>query len=368
MTESPFTESHYKSRRKKLLKELATQKLDAFLVYAPVNVRYLTGFSGDSSILLLSPKKCLLITDGRFTTQLAEECPELEIDVRPVTETLPFRVSKILESFKFKSVGYESHRMTVDFFHSLGSLIHEPMVNLVEKLRAIKDKQEIAEIKKAIDIAQKAFQATRFSLDPQMTEIDVRNLLEGTMRNLGAETAAFETIVGAGPTAALPHAHPGLQKIGQHHHLLIDWGAKLSTGYCSDMTRVLLLGKLPAKIKTIYQVVSDALEAAIEQIKPGVACSQVDKAARSLIKKRKYGAYFNHGLGHSFGMEVHETIRFSPNSNQILEPGMMMTVEPGIYLDGYGGVRLEENLIVTETGFERLSTLTTDISEMMIDI
>jgi Xaa-Pro aminopeptidase len=362
--------ARYKTRRDKLLASLKKQSIDALLVFAPVNVRYLTGFTGDSSVLIIGKDICVLVTDGRFTAQLEEECPELDLDVRKVTETQPERIAKVLNKAKPMVVGYESDRVTVDACQSIISLAET--LNFVahkgevEELRKIKDEDEIKEIRKAIHIGEKAFQLVRLGLNKEQNELDVRNELEQAMRRFGGEGPGFETIIGSGPNAALPHARPGTRVIGDDNHLLFDWGVATSQGYRGDITRVLITGKINSKLQTIYNVVKEAEQLAISRIKPGVSCQEIDALARNYIAEKGFGPKFNHGLGHSFGLEIHEGVRFSPNSTQVLQAGMVVTVEPGIYLPGFGGVRIEDDVLVTKDGHEVLSTLPRELEEMFV--
>jgi Xaa-Pro aminopeptidase len=366
-----FSASRYASRRQNLLKLLKQNELQGLLVFAPVNVRYLTGFSGDSSVLVIGPEICVLVTDGRFTAQLAEECPDLELDVRKVSETQPERIGKLLVKRKLARVGFESDRVTVDSFGAIEKALSKlelvPAKGLVEQLRVIKDADEIADIRTAIRFAERSFQMIRHSLQKNMTELDVRDELEAAMRKLGGAGPGFETIVGSGPNSALPHAHPGDRQLLHDQHVLIDWGVATHLGYRSDLTRVLFTSKISPKLQNIYSIVRDAHQQAIAAIRPGITCAEVDAVARRIITEKGFGAKFNHSLGHSFGLEIHEGVRLSPNSQQVLQPGMVVTVEPGIYLQGFGGVRIEDDVLVTRDGYEVLSSLSSQLEEMYVD-
>lgn len=364
--------NQYELRVKRLQRQLASTDHEALLISSPINVRYLTGFTGDSSWLLVERKKILLISDGRFTVQLEDECPNLPVVYREVGQIIEHKLAEVLQGKEIKNLGVEGAHFRIGSLETIRSTdgctteIHSTM-GLVESLRNIKDKHEIQEMRKAVDIAERAFQSLIPMLQPDWTEIQVRNRLEYLIRELGAEEAAFETIVAAGPRAALPHAHPSEVRIGDHPLLLIDWGAKLSSGYHSDMTRVLFFGKPSAKMRKAYEAVRETELASIEALAAGVPCVDIDKTCRKVLKKRKLEEAFNHGLGHGLGMEVHEAIRLSPTSEQTLEAGMVITIEPGVYFADWGGIRIEDDVLITANGYEVLSSLPTDLDAMTIN-
>ena len=211
---------------------------------------------------------------------------------------------------------------------------------LVERGREVKDRWHLDQIRAAIVCAQRGIGVFRSSLRLEQTETEIRYLLESAMRSFGASGTGFEPIVGVGPTAALPHAHAGTRRVSEHPILLVDWGASTNSGYRSDLTRVFITGKPTRQIEMVYKTVLAAQQAAIKAIRPGVKCSAVDRIARALIEKAGFGKYFGHGLGHGFGLEIHESVRISPVSDREFEPGMVVTVEPGIYLPGKFGVRI----------------------------
>lgn len=373
MSESfPIPRSRFISRRKKLVAAIKKEQLPALLVSNPTNVRYLTNFSGDSSYLIIGPSLCILVSDDRFTVQIGKECPDLDLILRTVGETINDAVGKVLKKAKISSIGFESTDLTVSQFKNLDSklenceLVEKP--SLVESLRKIKDKDEISEIRIAVHQAERAFDLARAGLRPEMTERDVRNQLESGMRSFGAEEAAFETIVAAGPNAAMAHARPGSSIIGESDFTLIDWGAKTPSGYHSDLTRIIATSKISPKLEKVYGVVLKAQQSAIQKIRPGIPASEIDQIARSIIADAKYGKKFGHALGHGIGLEIHEAIRLGPSSDELLEEGMVITVEPGIYLSGWGGVRIEDDVLVTKNGFEVLSNVTRDLEALQIHL
>jgi Xaa-Pro aminopeptidase len=262
--------------------------------------------------------------------------------------------------------------MTVEESENLSKKVRQVELvatsGLVEELRMIKDAHEIGEIREAVRIAERGFSCLRSALVGGATELEVAHDLEHSMRRFGAERAAFEPIVAVGPRAALPHARPGKNHINESPILLVDWGAETTSGYKSDLTRVLVTGKVLPKLEKIYGVVLKAQLRAIDAIRPGAKASQVDRAARSIIEKAGFGKQFGHGLGHGFGLDIHEEPRMSPISKCELKPGMVITVEPGIYIPGWGGVRIEDDVLVTRDGHEVLTSVPKNFDESIVAI
>jgi Xaa-Pro aminopeptidase len=361
-------ENHPK-RRDRLRAGLKRLGADGLLVTNFVNVTYLTGFTGDDSFLLVRPKGELLISDGRYVTQLGEECPNLELHVRPPAVSMLQAVAKVLRSAKIKRLAIEGDSISV----SLRDCIAEKLPKLelvatsalVETLREIKDREEIAQLRDAIGYAQTAFEAIRGALRPQQSEKEIADQLDYQIRLAGAKASAFPTILAVGPRAALPHATPTDKRVLEGDFVLIDWGAS-GRLYRSDLTRVLVTGKISSKLARIYRAVLSAQTQAIAAIGPGVAARDVDAVARSVIAEAGFGRRFNHGLGHGLGLEVHESPRLAANSPTVLRPGMVVTVEPGIYLPGWGGVRIEDDVLVTRTGHEVLSNAPKQLEEMIV--
>lgn len=350
----------FAERRDRLRKGLKKAKVDALLVSNFTNVTYLTGFTGDDSYLLLTPKNQIVISDPRYTTQLQEECPRVDVHIRPPGQGMLQAVETLLKQAKLSRLGIEGDSMTVAFRErmaaKLGRVELITTCGAVEELRMCKDKNEVAEIRRAIDYAQQAFEGVRKLLHPEQTEKEVADSLEHQMRRCGATGASFPSIVAVGDRAALPHYRPHDRRISEAPFVLIDWGA-VGRGYVSDLTRVLVTGKIPPKLQRIYEVVLNAQERAIAAIKPGLTCEQVDTAARGVIEKAGFGKQFGHGLGHGIGLEIHEAPRLAKGQSVKLRPGMVVTVEPGIYVPGFGGVRIEDDILVTRTGCEVLTNL-----------
>ncbi|HMC10390.1 MAG TPA: Xaa-Pro peptidase family protein, partial [Pirellulaceae bacterium] len=312
---------------------LAKQSLAALLVTDERNVTYLTGFTGDSSYLLLAGNRELLVTDGRYTQQLAEECPGLELAIREPGSKLPDFAAEVAGKLGLPSLGIEADVVTVSFHGKLHEALKESQLahtsGLVESLREIKDDGEIAEIREAIDIAERAFGEIRKSLRFGRTEKEIADDLEHHIRLFGGTCGAFPSIVGVGPRAALPHGRPTPDsRIGDFDFVLIDWGAR-GRLYHSDLTRVLVTGKLSPQLEKVYGVVLAAQRAAIAATRPGAVMKEVDAVAREVIAEASYSKEFNHSLGHGIGLAVHELPRLAPDQDRQLAPGMVVTVEPG---------------------------------------
>ena len=362
---------NYSARRDRLVRLLKKTGVDALLVNSESNVRYLTGFTGDSSWLYISKLKTILISDTRYETQIANECEGLDVVIRDARRTMSLAVSDIVSKAKPKNLGFEADYLTVQQHNSLAENLPNTEFTatsgVTEQLREIKDKWELAQIRQAIQIAERGIAVVRSSLRLNQTEKEIRYLLEEAMRGFGGNGPAFEPIVGVGPTAALPHAHAGDLTVDESSALLIDWGAETQSGYRSDLTRVFFTGKVTQQMKKVYETVLEAQQKAIAAIQPGKLCSEVDAIARNIISDKGFGKYFGHGLGHGIGLDVHEAVRLSPLSDQVLQPGMVVTVEPGIYLPGKFGVRIEDDVLVTKDGHEVLTSVPREFDDAIIE-
>jgi Xaa-Pro aminopeptidase len=341
--------------------------LDALLVTHPANVSYLTGFTGDSSALVVGLDRVLMVSDFRFDTQLRDECPGLERHIRPSGRTLAQELGGVVARLGFRRVGFEAAAVSVadqlTLMDGVGSVGLEGTTGVVEASRVIKDEGEIAEIRRAIAVAERAFLEWRGALDPQWSEKEAADALEFSLRRAGAVASAFPPIVAAGPRGALPHARPepGV-RIGSADVVLVDWGACLGPlPYRSDLTRVVATGKVTPSFERRYGIVLEAQRRAISAIRPGVKGLEVDAEARSYIDEAGYGRFFDHGLGHGIGLEVHEAPGVRIGSEDELKPGMVLTIEPGIYVPDWGGIRIEDDVLVTPDGCEILSRLPRDL-------
>ncbi|QEG38374.1 M24 family metallopeptidase [Roseimaritima ulvae] len=361
---------NYAARLDRLRSEIASQSLDALLVTSEINVRYLTGFTGDSTYLLVHAEGETLLSDRRYETQLQQECPDLEALVRGPDRTMLQLVEQALEKWAGNQrVGLEADHVSwadqTQFAAAAGSSQLQPTSGLVEAIRCIKDEAEIAILRRAVWIAERTFEGLQAQLRPGWTELEMAHEVESLMRRLGASGCGFAPILAVDANAALPHAHPGRQTLDQAEVLLVDWGAKYQ-GYTSDLTRTLSIGPPSDKFRQVYQVVLEAQQAAIDAMAPGVALAEVDAAARQVIADAGFGEYFGHGLGHGIGLQVHEFPRMASISKGTLEAGMVVTVEPGIYLPGQFGVRIEDDVLITAGGHEVLSELAKGLEDCTV--
>ena len=356
-------------RREKLRRLIRKEKADAILVTDFTNVTYLTGFTGDDSYLLVTSDGAILLTDSRYTVQLGEECPGLDLDVRTSGTSMYDAISKVVGQAKIGTLVVEADSMTITLHNRIESKLAKTELvaigGLVERLRTIKDAGEVKLIRRAVDMAERAFGVIRASLVPEQTEKQVADAMENQIRQFGGRCCGFPSIIAVGPRAALPHAVPTGKRVGESNLLLMDFGANERL-YISDLTRVLVTGKISSKLQRIYEVVLKANLAGIAAIKPGVLMCEVDAAARKVIEDAGFGKQFGHGLGHGIGLEVHEAPRFVANQREPLKAGMVVTVEPGIYFQGWGGVRIEDDVLVTKAGHEVLSTLPKDLDECVV--
>lgn len=357
-------------RRHKLLQRLKTNEVPALLVSGETNVTYLTGFTGDSSYLLIGPEICLLITDGRYTIQLRQECPRLEFYIRPPAESIIEATAKIIKRAKLRKLGIEGANLSAAYAEKLKTDVKGLELaltsGLVEELRQIKDVGEIQEIRTAIRQAEKGFEVLRAELRGELTESQVAHNLEHTLRQFGARGCSFIPIIAVGPRAALPHARPSNERISAADFVLVDWGADAQSGYKSDLTRILATGKISPKLERVYGVVLKAQQAAIKAIRPGARGCDVDAVARRVIDDAGFGKHFTHSLGHGIGLDVHERPRLSAASDAPLQAGMVVTVEPGIYIEGWGGVRIEDDVLVTRSGCEILTSVPKDLAHIVV--
>ena len=332
-------------------------KIDAMLVSAMPNIRYLSGFTGDNGLLLVTPESQTLFTDPRFTIQASQEC-KCAIKIAPRGPVDPHALEAIHRK-KLKRVGFEATRMIYDVHRRLKEALPlgvtlKPIGPVIESLRMVKSKEEIARIRLSVQTNSQAFEKTVQSIRPGVSESHIAAELEFQMRRLGAEKPAFETIVAAGARSALPHARPGNLKTTVNELLLIDMGA-CQDGYMSDMTRVLFFGKPASRIKAMYQAVLKAQLAAIAAVREGVTTGQVDQKARQVLESEGLGKAFVHSTGHGLGLEIHEPPRIGRRDKTRLQAGMVITIEPGAYVRDFGGIRIEDTVLVTKNGCEVLT-------------
>ncbi len=339
----------------------------AYLITEHVDTFYMTGFSGEDSAVIVTPRAVHVITDRRFEAAAAKEVPWAKIHMRK--GVLTEEIAIVCQKTRITSLAFQADRLTVASLDAIKKgakgvkFVKAP--GIVSQMRCCKDDAEVRLMQKAVKVAQDAFLVMRDSIRTDQTELEMAGLLEFEMRKRGASGPSFPTICAIGPNAANPHARCGNRKVKRGSAILFDWGALLGF-YCSDLTRVLFMGRIPPRIGDIYRVVLDAQLAAVDAVKPGVRVCDVDDVARDLIAKAGYGDYFSHGLGHGLGLEVHEGPSVSWRSREELRPGMVITIEPGVYLDGVGGVRIEDDCLVTQRGCRVLSNLPKGISEAVL--
>jgi Xaa-Pro aminopeptidase len=342
-------------RRSGVLPSLRTVRAPAFLTTCLPNIRYLSGFTGSHGALLLTMDRAILFTDPRYQTQapLESDC-EIKIAKGPLLA----EVAKWLTRLKIKALAFERNRVAFDEYQQLKELAKgvalKPLTGAVETLRMVKSDDELATIRASVQLNSAALEHALENFSPSMTEVDLAAEIDYRMRLLGADGTAFDTIVASGPRTALPHAHPTDHPIGPNELLLIDMGASVS-GYASDMTRTYAVGKIDAKSRRIYRAVLESQVAAVDAIKPGVTCAAVDRAARKVLRSYGMENLFIHSTGHGLGIEIHERPRVGRKDMTRLEAGMAITIEPGVYTEGFGGVRIEDTVAVTATGVEVLT-------------
>ena len=363
--------ARYHTRLDKLRRSIRKAGADAALISSFTNVTYLTGFTGDDSCLLLGASEQIVLSDLRYATQLQEECPGFDVQLRAPGTTMLQLVRQVVGRAGFVRLAIEADAMTVGFFEQLAAQLSRvqlcPTTGLVEELRQIKEREEVQEIRRSVDLAQRAFAVICASLQPEQTEQTIASELEHQIRKFGGRGCSFPPIVAVGSRAALPHATPTAQRIGESDFLLIDWGA-LAGRYASDLTRVLVTGRISPKLERIYGVVLTAQLRAIDAIRPGVKLSEVDAEARTVIAEAGFGKQFGHGLGHGIGLQIHEAPRLAANQDQRLRAGMVITIEPGIYLPGWGGVRIEDDILVTRSGHEVLSDVPKELDRCLVRV
>jgi len=350
-----------------LVHGLTTAHVDGLLVTSLANVRYLTGFSGSSALLLVTPRDVVLITDFRYQTQVAEEVGDFaRVGIEP--QSLWIGLWQHLGQLPHvKVVGFESaHLLHRDFQRLLENGTRwqwRPTVDLVETLRERKDENEVALIEAAAKVATTALEKTLRQVRAGMTELEVAGVLEKALRDEGSEGFPFPSIVASGPRAALPHARSSPRRIETGDFLLIDFGAEVH-GYCADVTRTVVVGRATGEQREIYEVVRGANELASQRVHAGLSGRDADALARDYIQSRGYGELFGHSLGHGVGLEVHEAPRLARTAEGALAEGAVVTIEPGIYRPGWGGVRIEDDVVLEASGPRILTQFTRELIEL----
>ena len=353
----------YAQRLQDVRAKLADAQLDGYLVQDRMDQFWLTGFTGEDGAVLVTPHALVLLTDGRFDEAADREAPFAKKVLRK--RGGPDTTVATVRRLRVQRLGFNATQMNVQRHGELRKLLRKttklaPANSVIGPLRQTKSPEEVTAIRRAIDIAQRAMVALLRTIKPGQTEQAVAARLEYEMQRLGAQGPSFPSIVASGPHASLPHHEPTPRKLRRGEALLIDWGARVGW-YVSDLTRVIRLGSIPPRIAKAYRIAREAQRAAIAAIRPGLNTAAVDRAARQVIRKAGLGERFTHGVGHGLGLNVHEAPGLHRKGADVLRPGMVVTVEPGIYLPGVGGVRIEDDVLVTQTGYEVLSTLPHDL-------
>ena len=354
--------NEYEQRRRSVAAGLRERKLDVLLVSHSPNLRYLSGFTGSSGALLVLPGKSILFTDPRYQIQAAQES---SCQIRIVKGPLVTGLLAAIQKLGVKRIGYEPARMTCDFYEALKSGLTlraslEPVREWIEELRMVKSAEELALIRRSVETNSRAFEQTIARIKPGIKEQDLAAELEYRMRRLGAEKPSFESIVATGVRSALPHAQPTAVRLADGDLVVVDMGA-FQEGYASDMTRMLSVGPPSSKAKRMYRAVLEAQLAAIDAVRAGAATARVDGAARKVLKSYGLDRAFIHSTGHGLGLEIHEPPRLGKRDKMRLQTGMAITIEPGAYLEGFGGVRIEDTVVVTENGCEILTPTSKDL-------
>jgi Xaa-Pro aminopeptidase len=347
-------------RRRRLQDALAENKLDSLLVTHLANIRYLCGFTGSAGTLLLSDHGATFFTDGRYRTQAREEVSGVRIVIArkaPAIAAAEFLAAS--QSRTAQRLGLEPHSVTLGQRDQLSAILTRKwkLVSaqpLIERARMVKDREEIRRIRAAIELGARLFQTARRKIRPGVKEVEVAAAMEYQARRSGAEGMSFSTIIGAGKRSAVVHGRASESRIPRRGFVVCDFGVILA-GYCSDRTRTVHVGRPASDARRMYQAVLDAQQGAIAQVRSGVTADSVDDAARRILGKHGLARYFSHSTGHGLGLEIHEAPRLATGQTQVLQPGMVITIEPGAYIPGKQGVRIEDVVVVTPTGCEVLT-------------
>lgn len=343
-------------RVRELQKALLENKIDSIIITGETNIRYITGFTGDESYAVVTQNEAFFVTDFRYTEQAQNEAPDFEIIMHE--GDMLGTIAKRLKQTDVTSIGFEEDFVTYSLFKKIEKNFSwidlVPTSKIIESLRIIKDAEEIELIKKAIEISDGAFSYILTVLKPGMKEKEVEKLLHNKMLELGAEKNSFDFIIASGKRSSLPHGFASQKVIEEGDFLTIDFGA-IYKGYISDMTRTVIMGEPSEKQREIYNIVLEAQLHGCSNVKAGMTGIEGDALCRDIIKSYGYGDNFGHGTGHGIGLDVHENPRLSLHCDTVLKPGMTVTVEPGIYIPDFGGVRIEDDVLITESGREVLS-------------
>jgi Xaa-Pro aminopeptidase len=354
--------SEIEQRRQALAARLPELKVDALLVSSAANVRYLSDYAGSNGLILITRPEALFFTDPRYAIEASQK---ITCKVQVVKGPLLAAVAAVLKRKRLKKIGFESAWLRYEDYIKLKEALPlaaglHPVGRIVETQRMVKSPAEVARIRKSVAVNSEAYARTVKRAKVGLTEREIAAELDFQMQMLGAEKPAFETIVAAGDRSALPHAHPSARRLANNELLLIDMGASVE-GYASDMTRVVHAGVPSKRVRDLYKAVLEAQLAAIDAVRAGVATNRVDAAARAVLKRHKLDRAFVHSTGHGLGLEIHEPPRVAKTDKTKLQAGMAITIEPGAYIEGFGGVRIEDTVLVTAHGCEVLTPTPKDL-------
>jgi Xaa-Pro aminopeptidase len=349
-----------------LLSQVREQGLSGLVVVHPANWYYLTGFSGEAGALILTRRGAVLVSDGRFTAQAKQETSGIRVVAQK--GSLAATVGELLKAQGRLRMGFDATQLSVAQLHGLkaaaGRKVHwVAATGLVEGLRAVKEPQEIAQMRKAGDLASRVVMEVLKLLRPGVRELEIAAEIEYRMRQLGASGPAFETIVAFGERSAYPHARPTAKRLRKNELVVLDLGAILGH-YCSDITRTVFVGRVPARIRRWYSAVQEAQAAAVAAARAGTRCGDVDAAARGVLARYRLDPYFVHSTGHGLGLEVHEDPRVARGQRHVLAQGNVITIEPGVYVPGVGGIRIEDDVAVHADRNEVLTRVPRDLIEI----
>jgi Xaa-Pro aminopeptidase len=372
-----------RQRHDRVRQTLEARSLDALVVTSLANVRYLTNFTGSSAVVVLDRDRCRFVTDFRYVTALEESrgtpsaCPDLSVTI--ATGAIDTALSDLLAGLGAARVGFEAAHLTVARHTWLMAAMAArpeaaspaliPTEGLVESIRVKKDSYEVATFREAGRLLSETTRRILSELRAGMRERDVAALVDQRLREAGFEKPAFDTIVASGPNAALPHAHPGERRLGEGDLVVLDFGGVYDS-YCVDLTRTVAVGRAGTRARGVYAAVLEAHDRAIAAVRPGQSPFDIDKAARDVLEARGLGEAFGHGTGHGLGLEIHEDPKVTrrrsetPAVDTVIAPGMVFTIEPGAYIPGWGGVRIEDDVLVTEEGVEVLTDVSTELMEV----
>ncbi len=357
------------ARLSRLRGAMEAAQLPAFLVTDPINVGYLSGFTGSTAVLVVTRDQALFVTDARYTVQAQRECPGFDIRQTEITQSLMDRVAAEVKALGRAPVGVEAETITVSRFEKMKKALEgmelRPTEDVIENLRAVKDEGEIDLIRTACGIVDRAFEFVLTLVRPGISERDLATEIEYFMKKAGSEKEAFDTIVASGARSALPHGRASDKPLEPGDFVTFDYGARVG-GYHSDITRTIVLGTATDRQREVYQVVLDAQQAAVAALRPGISGKEADGVARNRIASRGFGDYFGHGLGHALGRHVHDGAGLTQRADLTLAAGMVMTVEPGVYIENWGGVRIEDDVVVRDGAAEVLTHARRELIEVPI--